>query len=341
MRTSEFALASRVKAIRHPRGRRPGGAPLRGRPRSRAGAGRGARRAARRLAEPPRPLAPPGLPVRRRSRASSAPTAPACIAGTDERVVINPASHATARRSRPRRAPRRHARRADRGAAERTSIRSPTGLTFEQAAAFPLVFETAYRMLVTKARLAAGRVGADLGHRRRRRDGGARDRAARSARRTIVTSSSDEKLEQARELGADETRRTTTSTTSPARVKELTGGGADVVVEHVGDGDLGALARRRPPRGTDRRLRGDDRAEPAGGAAPDLVEASSPSSARRWARPRTSSGAYDLIALGPRAAGASTRSSRWPRRAAAHERLEAASSSARSCCGSRRLATRG
>ena len=49
-------------------------------------------------------------------------------------------------------------------------------LDFETAAAFPLVYETAYRMLVTRAALQAGESGADLGHRRRRRDGGVRDR---------------------------------------------------------------------------------------------------------------------------------------------------------------------
>ena len=49
-------------------------------------------------------------------------------------------------------------------------------IDFETAAAFPLVYETAYRMLVTKARAAGRRVGADLGDRRRRRDRGVRDR---------------------------------------------------------------------------------------------------------------------------------------------------------------------
>ena len=48
--------------------------------------------------------------------------------------------------------------------------------SFEEAAAFPLVFETAYRMLVTKAGAPRRRVGARVGHRRRRRDRGVPDR---------------------------------------------------------------------------------------------------------------------------------------------------------------------
>jgi NADPH:quinone reductase-like Zn-dependent oxidoreductase len=53
--------------------------------------------------------------------------------------------------------------------------------------------------------------------------------------RAIVTSSSDEKLARARELGADETVNHASEDVA-ARVKELTGGGgADVVVDHVGE----------------------------------------------------------------------------------------------------------
>src|ERR671938_1761301 len=50
----------------------------------------------------------------------------------------------------------------------------------------------------------------------------------------VVTSSSDAKLARARELGADATVNHATDDVVAA-VKESTGGGADVVVEHVGE----------------------------------------------------------------------------------------------------------
>jgi NADPH:quinone reductase-like Zn-dependent oxidoreductase len=108
------------------------------------------------------------------------------------------------------------------------------GLSFEEAAAFPLVFETAYRMLVTKARLQAGEWVLVWGI-----GGGVATAAFEIARalgaRTVVTSSSDAKLARARELGADATVNHATGDV-PAVVKEATGGdGVDVVVEHVGE----------------------------------------------------------------------------------------------------------
>ena len=82
--------------------------------------------------------------------------------------------------------------------------------------------------------------------------------------RALVTSSSDDKLERARELGADATVNHATGDVAAA-VKEATGGdGVDVVLEHVGEAtwqtSLAVGASRRP----DRRLRRDQRPEPAG-----------------------------------------------------------------------------
>ena len=110
----------------------------------------------------------------------------------------------------------------------------PDGLTFEQAAAFPLVFETAYRMLVTRAGLQEGEWVFVWGI-----GGGVATAAMQIAKalgaRVIVTSSSDEKLARARELGADATVNHADADVAAA-VREATGGhGADIVVEHVGE----------------------------------------------------------------------------------------------------------
>jgi NADPH:quinone reductase-like Zn-dependent oxidoreductase len=107
-------------------------------------------------------------------------------------------------------------------------------LTFEQGAAFPLVFETAYRMLVTKAQLQEDEWVLVWGI-----GGGVALAAFEIARalgaRTIVTSSSADKLARARELGAD-VALDHHSDDVPAAVKEATDGrGAAVVVETVGE----------------------------------------------------------------------------------------------------------
>jgi NADPH:quinone reductase-like Zn-dependent oxidoreductase len=110
----------------------------------------------------------------------------------------------------------------------------PEGLSFEDAAAFPLVFETAYRMLVTRARLQEGEwvllwgIGSGVS------TAGLAIARALGAR-TIVTSSSDAKLERARDLGADVTVNHADGDVKAA-VKEATAGhGADIVVDHVGE----------------------------------------------------------------------------------------------------------
>jgi len=112
--------------------------------------------------------------------------------------------------------------------------RIPESLSFEEAAAFPLVFETAYRMLVTKARLQEGEwvlvwgIGSGVGS-------AAFVIAKALGARTIVTSSSADKLDRAQELGADATANHAEEDVA-AVVKEATGGaGANVVVEHVGE----------------------------------------------------------------------------------------------------------
>jgi NADPH:quinone reductase-like Zn-dependent oxidoreductase len=110
----------------------------------------------------------------------------------------------------------------------------PEGVSFEEAAAFGLVFVTAYRMLVTRARLQPDEwvflwgIGSGVS------TAGLAIARALGAR-TIVTSSSDAKLERARGLGADVTINHADGDVKAA-VKEATAGhGADVIVEHVGE----------------------------------------------------------------------------------------------------------
>jgi NADPH:quinone reductase-like Zn-dependent oxidoreductase len=107
----------------------------------------------------------------------------------------------------------------------------PEGMSFEEAAAFPLVFETAYRMLVTRAALREGEWVLVWGV-----GGGVATASNSIARalgaRTIVTSGSDEKLER---VEAD-AKVNHDRDDVVAAVKEATGGhGADIVVEHVGE----------------------------------------------------------------------------------------------------------
>ena len=110
----------------------------------------------------------------------------------------------------------------------------PDELSFEEAAAFPLVFETAYRLLVTKAQLQEREwvllwgIGSGVA------TAGLAIAKALGAK-ALVTSSSDAKLERARELGADATVNHATGDVGAA-VKEATGGkGVEVVLEHVGE----------------------------------------------------------------------------------------------------------
>jgi NADPH:quinone reductase-like Zn-dependent oxidoreductase len=110
----------------------------------------------------------------------------------------------------------------------------PEHLDLVEAAAFPLVYETAYRMLVTRASLQPGEwvlcwgIGSGVGS-------AAFVLAKALGARVIATSGSDDKLERVRELGADATVNHKSADVA-AEVKRVTGGhGVDVVVEHVGE----------------------------------------------------------------------------------------------------------
>jgi NADPH:quinone reductase-like Zn-dependent oxidoreductase len=108
----------------------------------------------------------------------------------------------------------------------------PDTLSFEDAAAFPLVFETSWRMLVTKAQLQPDEWVLIWGI-----GGGVATASLAIAKalgaKSVVTSSSDAKLARARELGADAIVNHAREDVGK-RVKEVTDGGAHVVVETVG-----------------------------------------------------------------------------------------------------------
>ena len=114
------------------------------------------------------------------------------------------------------------------------NVRSiPSSIPFEFAAAFSLATLTAWRMVVTRARVRAGENVLIWGI-----GGGVAVAALQICKqlgaRVWVTSSSDAKLERARRLGAEETINHTTSDVAKV-IRERTGKrGVDVVVDDVG-----------------------------------------------------------------------------------------------------------
>jgi NADPH:quinone reductase-like Zn-dependent oxidoreductase len=110
----------------------------------------------------------------------------------------------------------------------------PPGMSWAQAAAFSLATLTAWRMLTTRARVAAGETVLIWGI-----GGGVAIAALQIARllgaRTIVTSGTDEKLEVGRQLGADLLLNHQKADVR-AEVRKYTDGlGADVVVDSIGE----------------------------------------------------------------------------------------------------------
>lgn len=121
----------------------------------------------------------------------------------------------------------------------------PSGLSWEEAAALPLAGLTAYRSLVSRARIRPGETVLIIGI-----GGGVATVALRMARaagcRVLVTSSSSEKIARASELGADGGVLYTQEGWIDA-LRELTGGrGVDVVLDSVGSTWGQSIACVRP-----------------------------------------------------------------------------------------------
>ena len=122
----------------------------------------------------------------------------------------------------------------------------PTGYSFEEAAAFPLVFITLWRMLITNARLEPGETILILGI-----GGGVASASLQVAKkigaRVIVTSGSNEKLERARDSGADYGINHGTEDFVQEIQTVTAGRGVDVVLDSIGGEfwrkSLAALAR--------------------------------------------------------------------------------------------------
>jgi NADPH:quinone reductase-like Zn-dependent oxidoreductase len=116
----------------------------------------------------------------------------------------------------------------------RNIFRKPKGLSWIEAAAFPLTFLTAWRMLTTRAQLRADETVLVVGA-----GAGVAVAAIRIARhlgaRVLVTSRSEAKRQLALELGADAAF---DSTGFSKGVREATKDGVDVVFEHVGPATL-------------------------------------------------------------------------------------------------------
>jgi NADPH:quinone reductase-like Zn-dependent oxidoreductase len=124
----------------------------------------------------------------------------------------------------------------------------PEGVSFEAAAAFPLVSLTAWHMLIARAKLQPAETvlvlaaGSGVGS-------AAIQIAKASGAWVIATAGSDAKLARARDLGADEVINHSTAKIA-TEVKRLTGRrGVDVVFEHVGEATWNESIRSLVPGG--------------------------------------------------------------------------------------------
>jgi len=116
----------------------------------------------------------------------------------------------------------------------RNLFRKPAGLSWEEAAAFPLTFLTAWRMLTTRAQLRADETVLVIGA-----GAGVAVAAIQIAKhigaRVLATSRSEAKRKRALELGAEAAF---DSSNFSKAVRTATKDGVDVVFEHVGPATL-------------------------------------------------------------------------------------------------------
>ena len=128
----------------------------------------------------------------------------------------------------------------------RNLMRIPEGFAWEEAAAAPLVYQTAWRALITRAQLRPGETVLVLGA-----SGGVGTACVQIAKlvgaRVIAVAGSDEKLQRLRELGADEGINHATADFGTEAWKLTNKRGVDVVVDSVGEAtwerSLRALAK--------------------------------------------------------------------------------------------------
>jgi len=124
----------------------------------------------------------------------------------------------------------------------------PDAVSWADAAAFPLVHLTAWRMVVTRAATKPGETVLIWGI-----GGGVALAALRIAKllgaTVIVTSSSDAKLERARALGADVALNHASSDVPKELRRRLGGRGADVVLDSVGEATWEKSLRALAPGG--------------------------------------------------------------------------------------------
>jgi len=125
-------------------------------------------------------------------------------------------------------------------------IRKPEGMGFEEAASIPVVFETAWHMLVTKARVGPGDTVLVLAA-----SSGLGSAAVQVAKllgaRVIATAGDARKMKRAEKMGADHTVNHYEEDVLEEVMRITRKRGVDVVVEHVGkatwEGSLKCLAK--------------------------------------------------------------------------------------------------